>query len=1343
MKIKHTFLTTFFIINILFSWSQDIAFHHLTTDDGLSQISVKALYEDERGFIWAGTRDGLNLYNGNGIQSFKHEKNHPNSIISNRVEKIVGDRNGKIFLRCANEVMEYDFKSEKFTPLLLGDVSTIYFNQDLLVGRANSILIQDKEKGGFKPFYTLPKQQAKVSCIFQNGTELLIGTSNMGLFVIKNKVLSQPMLTENVSSILKDSKGFFWIGTDRNGLYQLKGNTIKNFKNIPGNSKSLSSDIVRDCCEDEQGNIWIATFNGLNKFNRATTSFVNYTASSKPDGLTHSSINSLLKDHQGSIWVGTYFGGINYFNPEYDIYTFYKAVGIESQGISYPVVGKMLEDRSGNLWICTEGGGLNMFNPQTGLFKWYKHGDNANGISHNTVKSLYYDEKGEIIWIGLHLGGLDKLDLKTGRFTNYSSILNNPNSLPNNIVRDIVPYKNELIVATENGVCLFSPLTGQCRQLFKDVKGGKAIKIVTDLLFDHQGKLWLTAEGEGAFSYSFETNKLTNYKHNQAVESSIGYNDINSLYEDSRHNLWFCTSGNGLDLYHVAKDEFEHFDTENSTLTSNCIFQICESTPGILLGITNQGFFRFDIAKNTFDNFNKKNGFPLSSIVTSSLYLSRSGTVYLGGVQGLVSFREKDLYKKIRPYSIYPSRLLVNDTEVKVNDETGILESALYCLPKISLPSKYNVFAIEFATSNYITASKGEIVYKLEGFSDTWISTRGQHTITYTNLNSGNYTLVVKEKDSKSNSVPEYRLEIRVQPPFYRSTLAYLLYIIIIVVIFYYVQRANNAKIVLEESLKYEQKRIHDVELINKGKLDFFTNISHEFRTPLTLIIGQMEMLLQLKTFTPIVYNKMLGVYKNGLQLRELITELLDFRKQEQGMMKIKVTEHDLVSFVYENYLLFLEFANSRKVKFSFVREVEVLHVWFDAKQMQKVINNLLSNAFKYTQEGAKITVTIKQVNQQALIEVIDEGVGMSAEELSRIFDPFYQAHQSEVLEQVGTGIGLALTKGILELHHGTITVESEKGKGTKFSCRLKMGIEHFDAGEVIKEEDFVVAENEVVKIDPDFYLEQDLIETAENKKKEQKILIVEDNLALREMLVSLFEPFYEVVTAVDGVDGVEKVKLEQPNIVLSDVMMPKMFGTELCKRVKEDIDTCHIPVVLLTARTTVDQNLEGLRIGADDYITKPFNNSVLVTRCNNLVNSRVVLQEKFSKQPQMTPRMLATNNLDKVCMDKIMSIVEKYIADTAFDVNVFASEMGMSRTALFGKIKGITGQTPNDFITTIRIKKAAFMLQNSLEMNITEISEALGFNSSRYFSKCFKTQYHVSPLSYRKGLTSDEEEEL
>ena len=497
-------------------------------------------------------------------------------------------------------------------------------------------------------------------------------------------------------------------------------------------------------------------------------------------------------------------------------------------------------------------------------------------------------------------------------------------------------------------------------------------------------------------------------------------------------------------------------------------------------------------------------------------------------------------------------------------------------------------------------------------------------------------------------------------------------------------------------------------------------------------------MLLQGQSFSPAAYNKLLNIYKNGLQLRELISELLDFRKQEQGHMKIKVSRHELVDFLYENYLLYVEYAATCNVHFRFDKGEEKLEVWYDSRQLQKVINNLLSNAFKYTPKGGTISLNVYKKGEEAVIEVRDSGAGISPEEIEKIFERFYQVGSDSVGTQ-GTGIGLALSKGIIELHKGRIEVSSHLDKGTTFTIYLKLGKEHFLKEQIDTEP--VKEEPLSMPAEPQLQLEQQVMdEDVQNRIKGAKMLIVEDNASLREMLAGLFEPYYEVITAPDGEEGLQKAQEVMPDIIISDIMMPKMTGIELCRQIKANFETCHIPVVLLTARTAIEHTIEGLRIGADDYITKPFNVSLLISRCNNLVNSRRVLQEKFSRQPQTQVQMLATNPMDKDLLDRTVAIIEKNLDNSEYSLSDLIKELYISRTNFFTKIKAITGQTPNEFILTIRLKKAAWMLKHELYLSVTEVSERTGFSSQRYFSRCFKDMYGISPLYYRTGNKEEED---
>lgn len=1322
------------------AWAGNIVFRHLDMSDNLSHYSVMALYQDEKGLIWMGTRNGVSVYDGNNMTTYKHSLSDSTTIHNNYIRDIDGNQNGFIYFLTNRGVSVFDRKCEVFVEWYKGYAEDIAcFRNDLYVAEKNRILKFPAAGGESTIFYELPDQSMNITSFLLNEEELLIGTERDGMFVCRPSDGECTHLIEcgQVSDIFKDTKGRYWVGTLEQGLYLYQQGETICFRHHPQDETSLCADFVRKVCEDKQGNIWVGTFKGLNKYKEGTGTFECFIADAKTK-LTYSSVWSMICDVQGTLWVGTYFGGVNYFNASQTVCQHY-ITDKHTEGVL--VVGTMVEDNERNLWICTEGEGLCRLNLETNEASWFKHdAKSKNSLSHNNLKSIYYDCRKNVLWIGTHLGGLNRFDLNIGKFTRYMCGGEDEFSYKSNIICDIVPYGDDLLLATHNGVYRFDTSIETFVPMFKDAQKGDVIGLALDLQIDNRGMLWIAGTDKGIYAYDFNEEKLCSY----LPGTSLSSNGVNCLYEDSDNRLWLCMAESGIDLYRSETDDFDNFDEEHHKLLSNCVYGACEMGKDKLLFITDNGFSCLDYANRQFRNFKTNVSLPLAGINQKSIYRASNGRIYVGGVDGLISFMPEDLEQEALNYQIFPSKLFVNDEEITVGDRTGILQSAFSDTPKITLKSGQNTFSVVYSVTNYVPLVREEMVYKLENFSDQWSVFRNGKMVTYTNLDPGTYTLVVQNVEEAGEQAPVSRLEIEVLPPWFRSNWAYGCYVVLLCVFLYVVMRLYKNRVRLQAELEYERKHIKDVENLNQYKLRFFTNISHEFRTPLTIIIGQVELLLQIKSFVPAVYSRILNVYKSSMQLQSLVTELLDFRKQEQGQMKIKVSLHNMVGFLEETFLLFKEYAQTKGIEFSFVSSEERIEVWYDSKQMQKVVNNLLSNAFQYTPQGGSIVLKVEKEENEVVVSVSDTGKGIKKGEIVYIFDRFYQTEATLLSPAKGTGIGLALTKGIVELHRGNIEVDSEEGKGTVFTFHLPLGYEHFRPEEMVEEgmSDKITMANEEQRNDVYLMEEEEKLPEQPNNIQNFRILIVEDDEALRALLVDIFQPYYIVEQAGDGQAGWEKVVELQPDIVLSDVLMPGMSGIELCKRIKSQMDTCHIPIVLLTARTAIEHKLEGLQYGADDYIVKPFDVNILLARCRNIINSRIVLQEKFSKQLQTTAQIFATNPLDKEFMDKVVSIIENNLDNVDFNVNMFAQEMAIARTKLFVKLKAITGQTPNDFILTTRMKKAAYLLKNHPELNVSEISDRTGFSSPRYFSRVFKERYNVTPQMYRKGNAREADEE-
>lgn len=956
----------------------------------------------------------------------------------------------------------------------------------------------------------------------------------------------------------------------------------------------------------------------------------------------------------------------------------------------------------------------------------------------NNLKSIFYRKENERLYVGAHLGGIFVLDLKSNKGHTLHNIVGDPTSLPHEIVNDIQEYKDGLALLTQGGVAFMDPVTEKFSPLSNDVNVRKLLNkryAFETFLIDSRQRMWLASVNGGVICVDLPSSKITEYAMDTNNPSSIGRFKVVHIFEDSRGSVFFCTIGSGIYEYQEGEQSFKSYSTSNQCLPSDYCYYICESVEDHRLFILHgKGLSIFNREKgeveNTYHLFNQ------TYSQGSALYLDKNGTLFISGTNGLALFQKQSLYALPSKNLLNFDKLFIFNEEICPNDQSGILTDILAKTSDIYLSYKQNNITVEFASFNYNNDRNRLFEYRLEGFDKAWTQTTGT-TITYTNLPPGEYILRARPLAGKENLDEEVHLNIHVSAPFYATVWAYFFYLLCLLGVMIAFIRFKTRQAALKSSLEFERKEKERIEELNQVKLRFFTNISHEFRTPLTLILGQIEVLMQMDLGTTI-YNRILRIYKNAWHMRNLISELLDFRKQEQGYLKLKVEEQNLVTFTRQIYMCFYEYAQKKEITYRFDNVEETISVWFDSKQLQKVIFNLLSNAFKYTPNKGSIRVEVRMLASQAIVSVCDTGVGIPEEHISKIFERFYQTDNSSSFT-LGTGIGLALAKGIMNMHHGKIDVESTVGKGTKFTLSLPLGNRHFSDEEmatVESRESVIISEAvPMLPFEQIMDVEEEKTKVQENIKEEDKpiILLVDDNEELLSMLEDLFLPTYKVYIAHDGREGLEMARQIQPDLIISDVMMPEMSGKELCYKIKTNVELSHISVVLLTAQTSVEYVVEGLMFGADDYVTKPFNVKVLIARCNNLIkNKKRLIAHYAGKTITESPVTEAINERDKELLAKCVNIIKENFENPAFDVTALASELCVGRSKLYMQFKQMTGLTPNEFILKIKLDEAMSLLKNHPELNISEISIRLGFSSPRYFSKSFKAFFGVAPQTVR-----------
>lgn len=1313
---------SFFILSFLFFssalYGEKIHSFHLRTNEGMHQSTIYSIYQDEFGLMWFGTKNGLYNYDGNRTQHIdKIYKDVP--FAEELIRKVCGDKKGKLYLDTRTGIIEYDIRSDAFRRIIPA-ANCIYYGKNTLWVCIRNTIYQWKNDS-LTTYFSLPDKKASIDCMLETPHgDLYTGTREHGIYRIEKDLTVKNLLPEvrQIRQLLQDSEQIVWVATRRGGLYKIdRKNCIVNYRHQPEATDCISSNIIRSLCEDNSGNLWIATFNGLNKYIREEDKFVPFEfINENAYTLNDESIYCLTKDSQGSIWIGSFFGEINFFHPEYEAFSYHFA-GENKQLAQNVIFGETVEDKDGNLWICAERGGIFRYNPQLRKLTPFSQ---ENGISYN-VQTLYLDKEKNNLWIGTLLEGLKRLDLRTHQLVSFQK-----NTLINNSIRKIIPYKNNLILATHTGVGLFDRVTHQCINL---TSGNPTLKdkAVTTLLLDRKERLWIAA-GNDLFRYGLSDKKWENIRINSdslACENVV----VNKIYENSNGDIWIATSRHGLYVQRKGETVFTCINKQKG-LIDNSVIDMAEDNRGNMLIVTGNGLSYLK-SENDIVNISRNKFISFFNFTANSMFIDSHNRVFLGGINILCEFPVEKIFTRPQDYSVNLSELYIDGEKVMTGKKEKILPQSLLYAGKITFPAQTGSFCLHAFTTNYAPALKCGIRYKLEPLDKDWKQANSLNEITYTNLSPGKYTLLM-QGDTKlpSGNYPERTLDIVIKAPFYRTPLAYILYVLVVMFLLY----EGYQVLMLRSSLKLEKAQKKQIEELNQIKLRFFTNISHEFKTPLTLIFNQVELMLQSKGLPPKLYNRLLSIWKNTTRMNKLIAELLEFRKQEQGFLPLRVSYGNLIALINDICLSFKDYAHSRKITLNIIMQEEEIGFYFDKQQIEKAIFNLLSNAFKFTPAEGSITVSVRKGENRAYIDIADTGTGINQEELDKIFLRFYQTENVSYTHKSGTGIGLAFTKNIVEAHKGAITVKSRKGIGSCFTVELPLDVA-YDVSCIKEEVPFIEKD---IQTKPENTVNTDFInEQIEEQEKAQtrnsRILIVEDNEEVRTLLVNVFEPLYRVETAGNGKEGYEKVLAFLPDIIVSDVVMPEMSGTELCRKVKTNIETSHIPVVLLTSQAASEYVMEGLKIGADDYITKPFSIKQLIVRCNNLVNSRKVLQQKFTRQTDTSSELIATTSLDQEIIENSIRLIRDNLTNPVFTIDFLAQQLGIGRTKYFSKIKAITGLTPNEFITNTKLKFAFEMLREHPDISMNELAFQLGFSSTSHFIKLFKEFSGMTPTQYKQ----------
>lgn len=1318
-----------------------LSFIHIGLEEGLSQSTVFDITQDEQGNMWFATYDGLNKYDGYAFTVYQHDEANAGSLAGDIVRTLKKDSMGRLWIGTEEGLSLYasdkdcflNFFPENGRHLSVTDIEEIN-PKELLVSSSLGILLFNTETHTFST-QRLPDELFALSAttLYRQGNQLYIGTSRQGVFVYSmTQNTLRPLPIEELKdveilAVLQQTPTCLWVATEGKGLFRINPHTreVKTYRK--GGTHHLSSDYVRVLTLDSQNHLWVGTFNALNIYNDEKDTFTIYDRDLlERKSLSQTSVRSIFMDSQGGVWLGTYFGGLNYYHPLKNRFRNIQFMS-DRNSLNDNVTGCIVEDAGKDLWIGTNSGGVNHYNRRTDSFSHYTLKD---GLGSNDVKAIYIDEANDLVYIGAHTGGLNILHRATGRIETYS------NDRCRHVYSILPTRNNELWLSTLDAIVRFNPQKKTFTTVHTEVNG-QPIRAnhVTSIIRDSKQRLWFC--GEKGIQVYTETEGGLQSCPLLPQDASVSSKFINSLYEAHDGTFWICTRS-GLYRFDDSSKELKQYTTAHG-LPNNVVYGILEDSYGKLWMSTNKGLSCLQPSTEKFRNYTGSDGLQSNQFNNSSFCRTASGQMYFGGINGITAFHPDQLIDNPYIPPVVITRLKLFNKPVRPGDESGILTRSIDETPAITLASGQSMFSLEFVVSNYISGNHNTFAYKLEGYDKEWYYTNLQRTASYSNLPHGTYRFLVKaaNSDGKWNDTPT-ALEITILPVWYKTWWALLLFFAIFMAAtififrYFWMRKSMEAQIRLERIDKERQKEV------NEMKLRFFINISHELRTPLTLILAPLQELMD-KVSDRWMHKQLEHIQRNTNRLLHLVNQLMDYRRAELGVFHLQVKPNLIHQVIEKDFLFYDRLAQRKGIDYNFHSEVEGRKILCDPNYLELIVNNLLSNAFKYTSEGESITVTLKEeeAEHRFLLQVKDTGSGIPADKQDKIFERFYQANH----EHLGSGIGLSLVQRLVELHHGRIELESAEGMGSCFSIYLPTEDTAYSAEEMAAEQARNEEEPGYTTNNRDMYVidlenqqtEEDNQEADERRR--ETLLIVEDNTEIRQYLSDELGKAYHILKAGNGEEALALMKEQEkePDLILTDVMMPVMDGLQLCKVIKQNLRTCHIPVIILSAKADVKEQLEGLQVGADDYIPKPFSLPVVVTKIKNLFRTRHRAIEHYSNSLEIEPEKIALNPLDEELLKKAVEVMQKHLDDVEFTTDEFAREMCMSRSNLHLKMKALTGESTNEFIRKIRFNHACRLLKEG-RYTVAEISTMVGYNTPSYFTTSFKKYFGCLPSEYGKN---------